>query len=121
MRYMVFVKMREDVGRAPESLHRAMDAAMRAQFAAGSMLDAGGLAGAADSTEIELRAGEVITTDGPWSEAKEVAGGYAIIEARSHDEALEAARRVIDIHRDHWPGWEGSVEVRPIHDSPPGD
>ena len=62
------------------------------------------------------------TTDGPYAEAKEVVGGYSIIEARSREEAVEGARRVIEIHRDYWPGWEGSVEVRPIfgpEDGPP--
>ena len=41
MRYMVFVKMREDVGDAPESLHATMGAEMGELFAAGSMVDAG--------------------------------------------------------------------------------
>ncbi len=118
MRYMCFVKMREDVGEAPPALFQAMDEAMAAAFAAGSLVDAGGLASTAQSTQIELRAGDVIATNGPWAEAKEVAGGYSIIEARSHDEAVEGARRVIELHREHWPGWEGSVEVRPIHGGP---
>jgi hypothetical protein len=75
VRYMVFVKMREDVGPAPEALHRAMGEEMGAAFAAGSMIDAGGLGGSAQSTEIRLAGGEVITTNGPWTEAVEVAGG----------------------------------------------
>ena len=88
VRYMVFVKMREDVGTAPEALQRAM--------------------------------GEEMTTNGPWTEAVEVAGGYSILEARSHEEAVEGARRVIELHKQHWPGWEGSVEVRPILGGPEG-
>jgi len=115
MRYMVFVRMREDVGDAPEALHAAMGKEMSEAFAAGSMIDAGGLAPTTQSTQIELRAGDVITTNGPWAEAKEVAGGYAIIEARSPEEAVESARRVIEIHKEHWPGWEGSVEIREVH------
>lgn len=114
MRYMVFVKMREDVGEAPAALHEAMGEEMGALFAAGSMIDAGGLASGAESTEIRLTAGDVITTNGPWAEAKEVVGGYSILEARSHEEAVEGARRVIELHKEHWPGWEGSVEVRQI-------
>ncbi len=114
MRYMVFVKMREDVGEAPAALQEAMGEEMGALFAAGSMIDAGGLASGAESTEIRLTAGDVITTNGPWAEAKEVVGGYSILEARSHEEAVEGARRVIELHKEHWPGWEGSVEVRLI-------
>ena len=118
MRYMVFVKMREDVGPAPEALQRAMGDEMGAAFASGSMIDAGGLGGSAQATEIRLAGGEVITTNGPWTEAIEVAGGYSILEARSHEEAVEGARRVIELHKQHWPGWEGSVEVRPILGGP---
>jgi len=120
MRYMVFVKMREDVGVAPAELQEAMGAAMQEAFAAGSMIDAGGLGGAARATEIRLSGGQVTMTNGPWTEATEVAGGYAIVEARSHEEAVESARRVIEVHKDHWPGWEGSVEVRPISGPPEG-
>jgi hypothetical protein len=114
MRYMLFVKMQEDVGDAPEALFAAVNAEMQELFASGAMVDAGGLAPSPQSTQVELRGGDVITTNGPWAEAKEVAGGYSILEARTHEEAVEAARRLVEIHKEHWPGWEGAVEVRPI-------
>ena len=117
MRYMMFVKMREDVGEAPEALQAAMGAEMGELFKSGVMLDAGGLGPSRESAEVALRGGDVIATNGPWSEAKEVAGGYAIMELGSQEEALDAARRTIEIHRQHWPGWEGSVEVRPMRGS----
>jgi hypothetical protein len=41
-------------------------------------------------------------------------GGYAVIEVRSYDEALELGRRLMQIHKDNWPGFEGSVEIRQI-------
>src|SRR3954453_11545926 len=118
MRYMVFVKMAENVGAPPPELSTAMDKELGEAISSGVIIDAGGLGGAAKATEIRLKAGEVITTNGPWTEATEVAGGYAILEARSPDEALEGARRVVEIHKEHWPGWEGSVEVRPISGGP---
>ena len=125
MRYMVFVKMAEDVGDPPPALVEAMGREMGEAFAAGSMIDAGGLYPTAQSTEIQLRGGVATTTDGPYAEAKEVVGGYSIIEARSQAEAVEGARRVIELHQEHWPSWEGSVEVRQIAQpevgSPPGD
>jgi hypothetical protein len=122
MRYMAFVKMAEDVGDAPPALQEAMGQAMSDAFAAGSMIDAGGLYPTAQSTEIRVAGGAVSQTDGPYAEAKEVVGGYAILEARSQEEAVEGARRVAQIHVDFWPGWEGSVEVRRIsgpEDGPP--
>ena len=124
MRYMVFVKMAEDVGDAPPALVEAMGREMEQAFADGSMVDAGGLWGTKDSTEIRLSGGTITTTDGPFAEAKEVVGGYAIIDARSEEEAVANARRVIELHQEHWPDWEGSVEVRrisgPDEGPPPG-
>jgi hypothetical protein len=120
MRYLTMVKMAEDIGTPPTALMEAMGAAMREAFADGSMIDAGGLGGTADSTEFTLRAGRVTVSDGPYAEGKEVVGGYAITEARSDEEAVEAARRVIELHKEHWPGWEGSVEVRRIYGAQDG-
>ena len=114
MRYMLFVKMREDLDPAPEALGAAVRAEMGELFSSGTMVDAGGLEPSPQSTQVELRGGDVIATNGPWAEAKEVAGGYAILEVRTDEEAVEAARRLVEIHKEHWPGWEGAVEVRPI-------
>ena len=114
MRYMVFVKMPEDIGAPPPALVEAMGGEMEKAFADGTMVDAGGLYPPAQSTEIRLTAGTITTTDGPYTEAKEVVGGYSIIEVRSEDEAVANARRVLELHQQHWPGWEGSVEVRRI-------
>jgi hypothetical protein len=121
MRYMVFVKMAEDIGEAPPELQQAMGQEMQRAFASGSMIDAGGLYGTDSSTEIRLAGGDIITTDGPFTEAKEVVGGYAIIDVRSDEEAVQDARKVIELHQQYWPGWEGSVEVRRIsgQDGPP--
>jgi len=112
MRYITFVKMAEDIGAPPPELVEAMGKELGEAFASGSMLDAGGLSGMADSTEIRLAGGRISRTDGPYAEGKEVAGGYGIVEARSREEAVAGARRVIELHQQYWPGWEGSVEVR---------
>ena len=114
MRFMVFVKMAEDVGNAPRELQELMGRELMQAFADGSIVDAGGLWPTAQSTEIRLTAGEVTVSDGPYAEAKEVVGGYSILEARSQEEAVAGARRVAEIHQQYWPGWEGSVEVRRI-------
>ena len=114
MRYMAFVKMAEDVGDAPAELQEVMGREMAEAFASGSIIDAGGLYPTAQSTEFRVVGGELLTSDGPYAEAKEVVGGYAILEARSHEEALAGARRVAEFHVQHWPGWEGSVEIRRI-------
>ena len=114
MRYMVMLSMRSDVGPPPTELVEAMGVAMGEAFASGLMIDAGGLAGGEEQTTFSLRAGALSRTDGPYAEAKEVVGGYAVLDVRSHEEAVEGARRMMQVHLDHWPGWEGSADVRRI-------
>jgi len=118
MRYITFVKMAEDIGAPPPELVEAMGKELGEAFASGSMLDAGGLSGMADSTAIRLAGGRISRTDGPYAEGKEVAGGYAITEVRTHEEAVEGARRVLELHLEHWPGWEGAVEIRQMFSAP---
>jgi len=122
MRYMVLLTMDENGGPPPPALVQAMNEAMGQAFASGVMVEAGGLGPTAQSARITLRGGSVLVTDGPFTEAKEVVGGYAVIEVRSYDEAVEQARRMIVIHQQFWPGWEGGAEVRPLsrpEDGPP--
>ncbi len=114
MRYMVFVNMREDVGTPPPALVQAMDAAMSEGIANGVLVDVGGLWSTGASTEFVVRGGQITTTDGPFAEAKEVVGGYAIIDVRDDDEAREQGRLMASLHQVHWPAWEGSVHVRRI-------
>jgi hypothetical protein len=65
------------------------------------------LAGSSSATTVRVRDGNRLVTDGPYTETKEVLGGYYIIECDNLDEALEAAARC--------PGaLGGSIEVRPI-------
>ena len=121
MRYMVMLSMRSDVGPPPPALMEAMDAAMGEAFASGLMIDGGGLMDDR-ATTFTLRSGALSQTDGPYAEAKEVVGGYAVLDVRSHEEAVESARRMMQLHLDHWPGWEGSCDVRWIEgpqDGPP--
>ena len=114
MRFMVMVKMREDIGPPPPGLSEAMGQGMAELFASGVMVDAGGLYPTTQSTEIRVGAGSVSVTDGPYAEAKEVVGGYAILRVSSEPEALRHARRVAEIHQQFWPGWSGSIEARRI-------
>jgi hypothetical protein len=114
MRYMVLLNMRPDVGPPPQELIDAMGVAMGEGFASGLMIDAGGLGIGPDSTRFTVRAGALDRIDGPFAEAKEVVGGYAVLDVRTHEEAVEGARRMMRVHVDRWPGWEGSADVRPI-------
>jgi hypothetical protein len=79
------------------------------------MLIAGGQLGGADaSARVRLAAGKIGVTDGPFPEAKEVIGGYAILEYADKKAALEGCAGFLELHRRHWPRWEGEIEMRAI-------
>jgi len=81
---------------------------------AGTMVASGGLAPTAASTRVRLSGGKVTAIDGPFTEAKEVVGGYAVFDLKSKEEAIEGALHFMELHRKYWPGWEGETEVRQI-------
>ena len=92
-----------------------MDAIAKAaeeEAKAGTMLGSGGLGPTAQGARVRLSGGQVTVTDGPFTEAKEVVGGYAQFELKSKQEAIESAVRFMELHKKHWPGWEGETEVR---------
>jgi hypothetical protein len=78
-------------------------------IATGKMVGGDALQATDTATTVRVRAGDRLTTDGPFAETKEVLGGYYVIEADGLDEALDWAARMPNINY-------GSVEVRPILD-----
>ncbi|MGN6251653.1 MAG: YciI family protein [Marmoricola sp.] len=111
---MGFVKMAGDQGEPPAALMQAMGEYVEKGIADGVFVDGGGLYATTFRAEVRVRDGQVTTFDGPFTEAKEEVGGYSILEFRDHDEAVEGARQLVELHVQHWPGWQGSVEVRRI-------
>jgi hypothetical protein len=113
MRYMTWVRADKDYGDAPAGLMQAMAEAGQEAFANGTMVDTGGLSTLDEGgAKVALRDGKVSVLDGPYTEAKELAGGYAILNVATLEEAIEQAQWLLDLHKQHWPGWEGDVEVR---------
>jgi hypothetical protein len=122
MRFMMMVKSKENSGPPPKALMDAMAKSIEEAIKDGTMVDSGGLAPTAISTRVRLSQGKVTTIDGPFTEAKEVIGGYAIMNFKSKQEAIEAAQEFLELHKKHWPGWEGESEIRQIfgpEDYPP--
>ena len=122
MRFMMMVKHPEPSGPPPKELMDAMAKLTEEAVKAGTMVASGGLAPTAASTRVRLSRGQVTAIDGPFTEAKEVVGGFAILEFKSKEEALEGARAFMELHRKHWPGWEGETEIRQVfgpEDFPP--
>jgi len=112
MRYMMIVKHAEKQGPPPKALMDAIGEMSQEAVKAGTMLGNGGLAPTAQGARVRLSGGEVTVIDGPFTEAKEVIGGYAQFELKSKQEAIEGAVRFMELHKKHWPGWEGETEIR---------
>jgi hypothetical protein len=114
MKFMMFVKHAENQGAPPKPLVDAMSKLGEEAVKAGTLVANGGLAPIAASTHVRVSNGKISVIDGPFSEAKEIVGGFAIFELKSKEEAIEGAKRFMDLHRQHWPGWQGETEIRQI-------
>jgi len=112
MQYMMIVRHAEGSGFPPKELMDAIGKLSEEAVKAGTMLGSGGLGPTAQGARVRLSGGELTVTDGPFTEAKEVVGGYAQFELKSKQEAIESAVRFMELHKKHWPGWEGETEVR---------
>lgn len=113
MRFMMMVKHPEKFcGPPPKALMDAIHK-LTAENAA-AMVAGGALASVAATTHVRVNGGSIKTIDGPYSESKEVIGGFAIFDFNSKQAAIESAQHFMDLHRVHWPGWEGETEIRQI-------
>jgi hypothetical protein len=112
MRFMMIVKHAEEQGPPPKELMDAIAKLAEEEAKNGKRSGSGGLAPTALGARVRLSGGRVTATDGPFTEAKEVVGGYAQFELKSKKEAVESAVRFMELHKKHWPGWEGETEVR---------
>lgn len=116
MRYMMFIKHTEDyrMEDVPQSLFAAMGEFVGEAMKSGAVVDTAGLQPTKHGKRIRLSGGKITVIDGPFTESKEVVGGYALIEAKSEAEALDLATKFMDLHRVHWPAFQGECEVRPL-------
>ena len=116
MRYLMFIKHKElaQDQPPPKALMDAMGPFVERMFASGKLKETGGLQAVRESVRIRSRNGELHVVDGPYTETKEVVGGYAIVETRTKEEALAVATEFMELHRLHWPEFECESEVRLI-------
>ena len=140
MRYMMFMQVDPAVyGVDPASeteAYAAMGRYNEELTKAGILLALDGLQSPSEGERIEFGAGGATVVDGPFAEAKEVVGGYWIIDVKSHDEAVEWAKRVpardgeaIELRRifdmeDYDPealSAHGELSSEPPHQTAPGD
>ena len=116
MKYLMLIKHPESYRNQPipQGLMDAMGVFVTEKLKSGAILDTAGLQPSADGFRVQLTRGTLRVTDGPFAETKEIVGGYALAEVKSRDEALGLARAFMDLHRIHWPAFEGECEVRPL-------
>ena len=116
MKYLTFIRHPESQRQVtpPAALMEAMGTFVQKSLKDGSLVDTGGLLPSKDGFRVRLANGKISTTDGPFSESKEIIGGWAIINAASKAEALRIATEFMELHRKHWPEFEGESEVRPM-------
>ena len=116
MRFMMLVKGNSDyeAGKPPSpELMAAIAKLSEGQAAQGVLLDAGGLMPSSHGALVRVADGKVTIVDGPFAEAKELVGGYAILRADSKEEAIEMGRGFMQLHADVLgPSFTGELEVR---------
>ena len=112
MRYLLMICTDEsaDAARSPEESNANMAGHMKfgEEMGARGVLQGGArLRPTTDATTVQVRNGEVLTSDGPFAETKEQMGGYYLVDCKDLDEAVEVASKIPDAAR-------GTIEVRPI-------
>ncbi|MFB7978653.1 YciI family protein [Streptomyces vinaceus] len=86
----------------PPEFGERMGALMEEITKAGVMLDTAGLLPTSEGTRVTWSGGKLSYTDGPFTETKEVVGGYALLQAKDKAEALEWTKRFLEIHPEEW-------------------
>ena len=94
-----------------QQAYKDVDALNETLKSEGAWVFAGGLHEPSTATVVKVQDGEILTTDGPFAEAREHLGGFWVIEAENLDAALEWARKATV-------ACQAPVEVRPFQDEP---
>src|SRR2546422_9580450 len=121
MKFLTFIRHPESYRDSPppQALMEAMGKFVETPMKDGTVVDTGGLLPTKDGARVRLAKGKITVTDGPFTESKEVIGGWAILNVGSKAEAIRIATEFMELHRKHWPGFEGESEVRPMFE--PGE
>ncbi|GHH13569.1 YciI family protein [Streptomyces lanatus] len=112
-RYLSMIRVDESAAaQGPsEALMQRMGELIEEMTKAGVLLDTAGLTPTAEGSRVHYEGGQLSVTDGPFTEAKEVIGGYALLQCKDRAEAIEWTKRFLKIHEEHW---TMTCEVREI-------
>ena len=113
MRFLSMIRIDETAGRVPsEQLMADMGKLIEELTRTGQLVSTAGLRPSAEGVRVRLhRGGRLTVLDGPFTETKEVIGGYAILETQSRAEAVDLTRRFLKVHG---ADWDVECEVRQL-------
>ena len=112
MRFLSMIRVNENTGQKPsERLMKEMGALIDEMLKEGTLVRTAGLRPTKEGFRVRSRHGKRSMTDGPFTESKEVIGGYAVLEAKSKEHAIELTNRFLAVHGDEW---DLECEVRPL-------
>jgi hypothetical protein len=118
MRFMMIIKAtKESESGKPfnPALMAAIQKSSQELMQSGVMIATGGLQPSSKGARIRVSGQKLFVTDGPFAETKELIGGFAIMEAKSKEEAVELGRAFMQLHADNLgPSYEGELEIRPM-------
>jgi hypothetical protein len=122
MKFMMMVKAGKayEAGEPPtKELLDAIGQITREMFEKGVLVDTGGLLPSRTGARVRVAGGKLTVLDGPFTETKELVGGYAILRVASRDEAVALGRRFMKLHADVLgPEYEGELEIRQLAEPP---
>jgi hypothetical protein len=118
-RYALLIKSsaRTEAGAAPDPVvMKRMDDLIGEAAARGAMLGGQGLKPSALGAKLTRVGKKVTVIDGPFTESKEMIAGFTLLQVATKQEAIDFAKRWLEIHVD-WSGGDGEVEVRPLYEA----
>jgi hypothetical protein len=113
MRFLFMIQTAQEAHPPPELLNAMHEMAKR-EVAAGRMIADGGLMPLAAGKRVRIKGRKLMVLDGPFTETKEVIGGFALFELPDMAAAVESARQFMALHLEYMPDWDGACEIRQI-------
>lgn len=113
MRYLMLYRRGDDSAAAPTLAETAAARTLVDEMArAGVLIETDGLLAQARGARVRMDGGDFVVTDGAWADADGRVAGYAIVDVRSHEQAVDLAKRLLALMG------SGESELRRMHDAP---
>jgi hypothetical protein len=119
-RYALLLKSdaRAEAGAPPDpAAINAMDGLIGEVVASGAMLGGQGLKRSALGAKVRRARGKLTVVDGPFTESKELIAGFTLLQYATKQEAVDFAKRWLQIHADALGVEDGEIEIRPLYEA----